>query len=164
MTDTVQFFKAQADELPLLRTIAHRSEAHWGYSRSFMEIFDRKFNITEAFLRDHPVYSGKLQEATVGFWGMQNLGTDHPELEYFYIAPEYLGQGYGKVMWQDLTGWCREEGILSFEFVTSPQAVGFYEKMGAAVTGERRSSIDGRRIPFLEYRLGDERIGHHGIS
>ncbi len=152
MAAIMQFHIAGANELPRLRSIAHHSEAHWGYSREFMEIFDRKFNIDTGFLRKNPVYSGKIQETTVGFWGMQEVDSCLPELEYFYISPEYLNQGLGKIMWEHMTAWCKGQGISAFTFVTSPQAVGFYEKMGAVVTGERFSSIDGRRIPLLEYR------------
>lgn len=146
------FHKADITEINQLRNIAYQSEAHWGYDDVFMDVFEKRFNITKEFLQQHPVYAGTVEDDTVGFWGMQDVDTDCPELEYFYIAPAYLNRGLGKLMWLDLTAWCRANGVAAFEFVTSPQAVGFYEKMGAAVTGERRSAIDGRMVPLLEYR------------
>ena len=52
-------------------------------------------------------------------------------------------------MWRHLTDWCRENDMSEISFVTSFQAVGFYEKMGACVNGETLSIIDGRVIPKL---------------
>lgn len=148
----MDFHKAEITEINRLRNIAYQSEAHWGYDDAFMGIFEERFNITGEFLQHNPVYAGTIGDETAGFWAMQDLDTGCPELEYFYIAPEYLNRGLGKLMWLDLTAWCKANGVTGFQFVTSPQAVGFYEKMGAAVAGERRSSIDGRMIPLLEYR------------
>ena len=45
---------------------------------------------------------------------------------------------------------CRARGISNFSFVTSPQAVGIYGKVGAQVVGEVPSSIDGRPIPRMD--------------
>lgn len=148
----MDFHKADISEIDRLRDIAYRSEAHWGYDDAFMDIFEKQFNITGEFLQQHPVYAGTIENETVGFWGMRAVASDCPELEYFYIAPGYLNRGLGRLMWLNLTAWCRANGVAAFEFVTSPQAVGFYEKMGAAVAGKRRSSIDGRMIPLLNYR------------
>lgn len=152
METKIEFYKADEASLPLLRSIAYQSEAHWGYDASFMRIFEQKFNITNEFLKNHPVYAGRSGDKTVGFWGIKRA-EGRCELEYLYIAPEYLNCGYGRILWQHLTAWCREHTIPAFEFVTSPQAVGFYEKMGAAMIGETQSAIDGRNIPLLQYRL-----------
>ncbi len=148
----MDFHKADMAEIYRLRNIAYQSVAHWGYDASFMDIFEERFNITREFLQHNPVYAGTIGNEIVGCWGMQDVDTDCPELEYFYIASEYLNRGLGKRMWLNLTAWCKDNGVAAFGFVTSPQAVGFYEKMGAAVVGERCSSIDGRMIPLLEYR------------
>ncbi|MEW4411075.1 GNAT family N-acetyltransferase [Clostridium sp. AN503] len=82
------------------------------------------------------------------FWGLKRDG-DGWELEYFYVAEAALGKGLGRQMWDHLNAWCRENQVSAFHFVTSPQAVGFYEKMGAVQDGVTRSSIDGRLIPHF---------------
>ena len=74
-------------------------------------------------------------------------------MEYFYISEQHLGKGYGKQMWNHLTDWCRRRSIPEFHFVTSPQAIGFYEKMGAKLDGVSWSSIDGRPIPHFIYNV-----------
>lgn len=150
--DGMYFHKADSTDINRLRTIAYHSEAHWGYDETFMGIFEERFNITEEFLSHNPVYAAAKGDETVGFWGMHS-GEEGDELEYFYIAPSYLNQGLGKIMWHHLIAWCADQGIDAFTFVTSPQAAGFYEKMGAVIVGERRSVIDGRQIPLLKYNV-----------
>lgn len=146
------FRKAAQEDVEVLRRLAYQSEAHWGYHESFMERFHQEFNITKAFLTEHPVFVGETEAEIVAFWGMvQNQ--EGCELEYFYVASSCLGEGYGKVMWQHMTDWCRNRHIPSIHFVTSPQAVGFYEKMGAVQDRMAESVIDGRMIPHFQFEI-----------
>ena len=69
------------------------------------------------------------------------------------MAEERLGRGLGKQMWEHMTGWCEKKEICRIHFVTSPQAVGFYRKMGAVRDGETRSPVDGRPVPHFVYDL-----------
>lgn len=138
--------RAAAGDADILRRIARESEAHWGFDEAFMDTFDRKFNITREFIEEHPVFVFLKDEAPAAFWGVVTEG-DGCGLEYFYIAEAYLGKGYGRQMWEHLTCWCGEHGIREMHFVTSWEAAGFYEKMGAQRDGEAVSVIDGRKIP-----------------
>lgn len=145
---------AEAD-IEELRSIAHGAEAHWGYGREFMEKFDRVFNITPGFLVDHAVHVGRSGGKITAFWGIKGHGPE-AELEYLYVSPQHLGGGIGKCMWMDLVEWCSENRVEELTFVTSEQAVGFYEKMGARRCGEAVSGIDGRMIPRLVYQVSKE--------
>lgn len=140
------FVRAVPEDTRCLRSLARESEAHWGCDTVFLETFDRLFNITEDFITEQPVYVLWDGKAPAAFWGLK---PDHDgwELEYFYVAERALGTGYGRRMWLHMTGWCRAHQIQQIHFVTSPQAIGFYEKMGAALSGTSRSVIDGRKIP-----------------
>lgn len=146
----MNFYRAEIWETEELRLLARESEAHWGYDESFMGIFDNTFNITESFIRENPVFSAREGECMAAFWGMRP-DENGWELEYFYVSENVLGKGLGKKMWKHMTGWCEEQGVKQFHFVTSPQAVGFYEKMGAVQDGESRSLMDGRPIPHFVY-------------
>ena len=150
----LRFVQATPETVEDLRLIAHESEAHWGYNKEFMDAFDRKFNITEEFILHHPVYVLWNDTAAVAFWGLRR-DSDAWELEYFYVTEQDLGKGYGKQMWKHMTDWCKDRNIKSFHFVTSHQAVGFYEKMGAIQDGSSKSMIDGRAIPHFKYELDE---------
>ena len=147
MEGTLSFVRAEEKQTRPLRALARASEAHWGFSEEFLREFDRTFNITEDFIRANPTYAAWEGETPLAFWAMRR--EDGWELEFFYIAEQAIGTGLGRKMWSHLTDWCRRQGIETFHFVTSPQAVGFYEKMGAVQDRMTVSSIDGRPIPHF---------------
>ena len=148
MEEICSFARAEAEQVQPLRALARASEAHWGFSEEFLKEFDRTFNITEDFIRANPTYAVWEGENPLAFWAMQQ-GEGDWELEFFYVSEQAIGTGLGRKMWNHLTNWCRQQGIETFHFVTSPQAVGFYEKMGAVQDRMTVSSIDGRPIPHF---------------
>lgn len=148
MKDMIKFVMARPENVEYLRSLAHRSEAHWGYDKKFMEAFDREFNITKDFVLNDPVYMLFENLTPVAFWGLRR-DSEIWELEYFYVSEQNLGKGYGKQMWDHMTNWCKEHGAGKIHFVTSHQATGFYEKMGAVKVGVSKSIIDGRSIPHF---------------
>ena len=148
----IKFVKATPEDVDHLRSLAHKSESHWGYDNTFMDVYDSKFNITEKFILDNPVYVIWKNVIPIAFWGLK-YDFGKWELEYFYVAKRYLGKGYGKQMWHHMTNWCKEHKIRKIHFVTSYQAVGFYEKMGAIQEDVSQSMIDGRPIPHFIYEI-----------
>ena len=148
----MKFVQATPEDVKSLRSLAHKSEAHWDYDKQFMDVFDSKFNITEKFIVSNPVYILLENLIPVAFWGIR-YDSETWELEYFYVSERNLGNGYGKQMWNHMTNWCKEHKIRTIHFVTSHQAVGFYEKMGAIQKGISQSMIDGREIPHFVYEL-----------
>ena len=144
--------KAIDSEYKILSQLAYDSEAYWQYNQSFMDIFKEKYNITAKWIKQGEVRVLEVEGEVVGFWGAKRYGRKL-ELEYFYIEVEHIGKGYGKLLWKDLLSWCKAQGILEIEFVTSEQVIPFYEKQGAQVIGRVSSEIDGRAIPLLNYKL-----------
>ncbi|EGO62565.1 GNAT family N-acetyltransferase [Acetonema longum] len=136
---------------PVLARLAYCSEAYWGYDDSYMEKFKAHYNLTEEFINKNPVFIMEENDRIIGFWGLHQADAGW-ELEYFYIAAEHIGRGFGGQLWHSLIDKCKENRIDYFEFVTSPQAVGFYEKMGAVTIGQVKSLISKERIiPKLRY-------------
>ena len=73
MRGMVKFVRAIPDDVEYLRTLAHKSEAHWGYDKKFMDTFDSKFNITEKFILNNPVYVIWKNFIPVAFWGLDAI-------------------------------------------------------------------------------------------
>ncbi len=141
--------RAKSEEAAVLTDIAVRSEAYWGYEPEFMESFRRAYKLTESFINKNPVYVIEEQGRILGFYGIVPEKVV-AELEYFYVGPECIGKGLGKLLWTHLVGYCKENGIAGISLVTSPQAVGFYTKLGAEQVGEIESLVrKGRMVPKL---------------
>ena len=148
--ENVDYRKALPDEYKILSKLAYESEAYWQYSEAFMKNFKAQYSVTEEWIDLNPVRVLEIEASILGFWGAIVYG-EKIELLYFYIKVEYIGKGYGQLLWQDLLRWCKQQNILEIEFVTSKQVVSFYKKQGAEIIGETKSEVDGRAIPLLRY-------------
>lgn len=147
----MQFRKALIDEADALSALAFRSEAFWGYDSSFMAKFEEIYRLTPETISMNTSEVMLYENRVVGFY-LYVIGPEAVELEYFYVEPGCIGQGFGRALWKRLIQNMKAHQIDHFSFVTSPQAVGFYEKMGAFVVGEMVSQlVTGRMVPKLEY-------------
>ncbi len=142
---------AETHEAGKLTSIAIKSEAYWGYDPEFMKNFEEIYKVTEDFIRENPTFVMQEEDTVVGFYAVI-AGEKQNELEYFYIEPQRIGKGYGKIMWNHLEEYCMKLGMRDIEMVTSPQARAFYERMGAVHVAEVESFLrKGRMIPRLRY-------------
>ena len=144
---------ASPKDADLLAGLEMRSESHWGYNSDFMEKFKRIYLITEEFIADHPTYMLKENETIIGFYGIMQSDSE-VSLEYLFIEPAFIGKGYGRILWNHALEEYRKLGISEFSIITSPEARGFYFRLGATVFTEVDSLIsDGKKTPKLIYQL-----------
>ncbi len=145
--------RARPEEAETLSALAVDSEAYWGYAPEYMERFKTIYRVTAGFMKENPVYL-LLEEGRVqGFYGL--LLGEEPALEYFYIARERIGRGYGTLLWKHLVEKCRELGIRELVIIAAPEAAGFYKRMGAVAAGELESRVlAGRKVVRLVYTTG----------
>lgn len=144
--------KSEFKDCDELTNLAAESEGYWGYDEEFMELFKIIYAITPNLIEENLTYLLENHEEIIGFYNVVQEGYIG-YVEYFYIKPKYIGQGYGKTMWNHMVDKCETMGIVQLELVTSPQAKGFYKKMGARVVKEIESQIDNRKIPKIIYKI-----------
>lgn len=145
--------RAEICEADILTNIAIRSEAYWDYDSVFIESFKSIYKVTGEFISNNPTFLMEEDKNIVGFYSILK-GDKETELEYFYIEPQSIGKGYGKLLWNHMVDYCRKQHINEIALVTSPQAIGFYTKMGAVLVGEVNSLvIKERKIPRLVYTM-----------
>lgn len=148
-----KFRKAKIIDSVSLTKLAIQSEAYWDYDDIFIEKFAELYNVSEEYIASNPVYILYNENDMIGFYGML-LSEEETALEYLYVAPEFIGNGYGKILWNHMINICLEKGIKEFHLVTSPQAKDFYIKLGARYIGEVESLvIKNRMIPKLQYNI-----------
>ncbi|MGN6172171.1 MAG: GNAT family N-acetyltransferase, partial [Streptosporangiaceae bacterium] len=58
------------------------------------------------------------------------------ELEDLFVDPEWMGQGAGRALVQDLVAIARQRGVRRIEVTANPHALAFYEKAGFVVGRE----------------------------
>lgn len=147
--------RASSKDAKLLADLEIRSESYWGYDSNFMDRFKEIYLITEEFILNHPTYVLKSNKEIIGFYGLLQKN-DITSLEYLFIEPMYIGKGYGKVLWNHALEECKKLGIREFTIITSPDARGFYLKLGATIYNQVDSQISkGKKTPILIYRLNN---------
>ncbi len=145
--------RAKAGEANILTNIAISSEAYWGYDEDYMENFKNTYRISENYISNYTTFLIEDNEIIAGFYGIL-MNEGKTELEYFFIDTKYIGKGYGRLLWDHVIETAKGVNIKEFEIVTSPEAIGFYIKLGALEIGEVESLVKvGRKIPRLIYKI-----------
>jgi GNAT superfamily N-acetyltransferase len=145
--------RAHSAEANTLNDIFYQSKAYWGYDETFMEWVRKTYCITAERITNSHVYvlettSGQI----VGYYDL--LVTDHNlHLEDLFILPEVIGKGCGRLLFEHAVALARELGYAEFTLESDPNAESFYLKMGAQRVGLLESTIPGRFLPQMVYRL-----------
>lgn len=146
--------RAVFEDVEALTHLAIESESIWGYDKEYMSLFELLYSVTQQFVKHHPVY--KLlndDESLMGFFGLEVM-LPTPILEYFYIKADSVRMGFGSIMWKELIEVCKTLQIKSFEFVTNPEAAGFYESKGAKIIDWVTSlMVPNQEIPKFYYEI-----------
>lgn len=78
------------------------------------------------------------------------LTEDSVELTHLFVEPGQLGQGIGAALFAAALRWTRNRGRRELLIASDPNAIGFYERMGAVKAGLVPSdAIPGRMLPLL---------------
>ena len=146
--------KALPNEAETLTQISVRSESYWQNDEAYMRQFEVLYKVTADFIRENPVFVLEDCDELLGFYA---IVPKESSLEYLFIEPKYIGKGYGKQLWRHAVKTGKALKMKRFQIVTSPQAKGFYEKLGAKFTGETESLVrKGRIIPQFVYSLWEQ--------
>lgn len=142
--------RAKAGEGRLLSEIALRSKAYWGYDRDFVEACREALTISESTIASEFVYVLEEESDIIGFFCFDVNG-DKSELDDLFIVPEFIGKGYGRLLWNSILEKAKELGISEFTIDSDPYAEGFYKKMGAIRIGEIASTVfKDRKLPLMK--------------
>jgi GNAT superfamily N-acetyltransferase len=114
-----------------LREIAFAAKAHWGYDRQLVREWADSIDFEDGRI--------VLVEDDVAWASLLPQG-DVCVLEDLWVEPEAMGRGVGTKLFQLAAERARDLGASRMEWEAEPNAVGFYEKMGGRLVGERVSS------------------------
>ena len=143
--------KANVEDAATLTEIAFKAKGYWGYSDDFMNAWKDALIITVEDIQSKVIYLLEEDKAIKGFYC---LCIETQELESLFVAPTYIGQGLGKVIWEYMLLEATVSGLSSFHFNSDPNAYEFYLKMGAKrIIYVESTVIPGRIYPLMEYTL-----------
>lgn len=133
--------------------IALCSKAYWGYDSDFIEACRDALTISEKHISSNLVYVLEDSSKIIGFFSL-TINNVKNELDSLFIKPEYIGKGYGRLLWNSIIRIAKEAGITEFTIDADPNAEEFYIKMGAIRIGEVNSTVFvNRTLPLLKVTL-----------
>jgi GNAT superfamily N-acetyltransferase len=145
--------RARAGEGDMLTTLARQAKAHWGYSPELLARFADDLVLSEAAIGRDEVWVLDGHDGPIGF---HRVVVGEPAvLEDLWIEPAAIGAGHGRRLWLHAVEVARRAGAEAIELDADPNAVGFYERMGARQVGDTPSAIvPGRTLPRMRADLG----------
>ena len=75
------------------------------------------------------------------------------DLDHFWVLPDCINQGVGRQMFTHLIASMQYLNFTKLRILSDPNAVGFYQKMGAQLRGEEKTQVSGRILPLISFEL-----------
>jgi ribosomal protein S18 acetylase RimI-like enzyme len=145
---------ARPAEAARLTAIAFASKRDWGYPAKWLAAWAPRLTVTSAYIREHAVFVARAGRRLRGFYALVET-PKYWELDHFWIHPDAIGQGIGRRLFTHARAYVDRRGPRVLRIIADPNAVGFYQRMGAHRMGTVAAPIGRlkRRLPRLEVRL-----------
>lgn len=152
---------AQISDYLILTKIAFSAKQTWNYPAEYLEIWKDELTITPEYIKLNTVFSYEKENKMIGFITLvenrkdkfiKNILIEEGFwMDHLFVYPNFQHRGIGKQLVDFLLNHCTKRNIAEVFIFVDPNAVGFYEKLGAEFVRMSDSSIPGRQLPI--YRL-----------
>jgi GNAT superfamily N-acetyltransferase len=144
----VEIRRSTPDEAAVLTELAMASKRYWGYPESYIRLWKRGLTFTPEYIEKNAVYAAVHKGTVVGVFAVTRGGAEC-ELAHQWVAPEWIGKGLGRKLFDEALRVARTTNAKTMRIVSDPNAEGFFLRMGARHVGYFPSKPDGRRMPYL---------------
>lgn len=141
------------DEIEALNALCFRSKAHWGYDAEFMELCRPVLQIDPEALQGGRVQIAEIDGAPAGVVQI-SVERSEADLDLLFVDPAFIGKGVGGALFGWACTTARDQRAARLTILSDPNALAFYEKMGANYEGDLPSDVfPDRRLPRLRKNL-----------
>jgi GNAT superfamily N-acetyltransferase len=113
-----------------LKEIAIASKGHWGYEPQRVREWADRGDFAGETLERLALFVAEVGGRTVAWASVEPRG-DAAWLADLWVEPAWIGKGIGTRLFRCAAEHARETGAHVLEWEAEPNALGFYEKMGA---------------------------------
>ena len=152
------FRRVMPEDLLILNQLIREGKAYWGYPEAGIDRFMDQFGISD--ISYFKKSFGFILESSEGVIGTYIFSSDEsgPMLDHLFLNTQFIGQGYGRQLWDHCVESARKKGWELFTFWADPNALEFYEHMGAIKIGERPMiTLTGHMAPIMQFNILDVR-------
>lgn len=145
---------ARPGEEEALSRLCLKSKAYWGYDAAFIAAVSPYLKVT-----DTAIAAGHVTVAEAGDGTLLGVCQIDPDggggtLELLFIAPDAIGSGIGRALFDHAAGQLRALGHTAMTILADPYSEQAYLHMGARRVEMRPSDVfEGRELPWLEVAL-----------
>ena len=140
---------AAAGDEPRLRAVAEASKAHWGHDRERVRRWAAELDLSRE------IWVAERDGEIVAWLALLPPEDAVCELDDLWVAPQAMGSGVGTALFRHAEARARELGARALRWEAEPNAVGFYERMGAAYLRDSDVTEWGRVLPVLGVSLAE---------
>lgn len=142
-------------EADALTELAMRSKAYWGYDEVFMAQCREELTVKPEAIEAGQVWVAEDDGRLLGVLELTR-DDDAVDVRLIFVEPGLVGSGVGRMLWDHAEAQARAIGVTTLTVDADPNALGFYQRMGARVVGRVPSgSIPGRSLPRMAKALVD---------
>ncbi len=142
----------RAAEGERLREIAIAAKSHWGYERDQVLAWVADGDFSPAGLRAKAFVVADVAGTAIAFASLVERGESWI-LDDLWVDPAWIGRGVGTKLFEECAERARRGGASRLEWEAEPNAVGFYERLGAKHLGESEPTSFGRTVPVMGVEL-----------
>ena len=144
---------ANPQDSKVISSLCFASKSFWGYNQDQLEAWRDQLTLTPSYITKNSVYKLIVDDEVIAFYAYFKIDKVSVMLDYFFILPDYIGKGFGKVLMDELLVRIMSEKIHRIVLHADPNAESFYKKYGFITIGKEPTSIDGRFLPIMELQL-----------
>jgi len=122
--------RGDAAEAARLKEIAIASKAHWGYELARVRAWADRGDFGAETLARLALFVAEAGGRTVAWASVEPRG-ETAWLADLWVEPDWIGEGVGSGLFHRAAEHARETGARIMEWEAEPNALGFYDKMGA---------------------------------
>jgi GNAT superfamily N-acetyltransferase len=119
-----------AGEGARLKEIAVASKGHWGYEPQLVREWAERGDFDRETLERLALFVAEADGRAIG-WASVELRGETAWLADLWVEPAWIGKGAGTRLFRRAADHARENGARVLEWEAEPNALGFYEKLGA---------------------------------
>jgi GNAT superfamily N-acetyltransferase len=126
-----------------LREIARAAKGHWGYDPQFVADWAAAIEFPD---------DERLIVAAHGWAAVVPRG-EVAWLDDLWVEPDAMGRGLGRELFERAAAIARDAGCVRMEWEAEPNALGFYERLGAVYVRDSEPSEWGRVLAVMAVSL-----------
>lgn len=140
---------ATPEDHQVLTDLTIKSKSYWDYSSEQIKEWLPDLTISPDYIAQNGVFKLIQDEQVIAYYSYYYVKKEEVFLDNFFISPEFIGKGFGRMLMDHLLKHAATENIKSVEGYADPNAELFYAKFGFETIRRMPTSIKNRFLPVM---------------